>query len=241
MKDNGEGVGYQTLSLITQAGSAVLTMKHAQDCQVPIILAAMAIESFFNELADCVTRFAQENEPEAIVALGQILTEAEAANAQVSLKYTLTHFALTGKAINRGGSPFQDFALLVRVRNALVHSKPTPYSMNPTPENAHSLIKQLIARGILEKEVARKRGPSTRYILSPAVSIWAYETAWNVVEHLVSLFPEGGSVAPIVRAVFDGTGRTSLSNSDIKVLDNLEILDRLESLGWSGGGNPRSR
>jgi hypothetical protein len=57
---------------------------------------------------------------EAIVALGQILTEVEAANAQVSLKYTLTHFALTGKPVNRGMSPFQDFALLVRVRNALV-------------------------------------------------------------------------------------------------------------------------
>ena len=44
--------------------------------------------------------------------------------ASLLSRLALSNWILTGKSVDRSSSPFQDFALLVGLRNDLVHFKP---------------------------------------------------------------------------------------------------------------------
>ena len=91
-----------------------------------IIFSAIAAEAFPNDLATWAAYEVNGDKrvsPQLAAAV-EILTQAESDRVQIKLKYQLVYYALTGLALPKGKPPFQDFAFLVDLRNALVHHKP---------------------------------------------------------------------------------------------------------------------
>ena len=68
--------------------------------------------------------FKAPQSPEWTKALCEILTEAEKSRASIEAKFQLANFILAGRTFDKGIVPFQNFALLVDVRNLIVHAKP---------------------------------------------------------------------------------------------------------------------
>jgi hypothetical protein len=50
------------------------------------------------------------------------------------LKYLLSYSILSGRPCNKGGSPYQDFSLLIEARNLLRHMKPSDFSGEAKPD-----------------------------------------------------------------------------------------------------------
>ena len=90
-----------------------------------IVFATVSAEAFINELhhLSCMWADAPKS-AEWTKALCQILGEAEKSRASIEAKFQFAHFILIGRTFDRGAAPFQHFALLVAVRNLIVHAKP---------------------------------------------------------------------------------------------------------------------
>ena len=90
-----------------------------------IVFATVSAEAFINELHHTACIWASRPEsPEWTKALCEILGEAEKSRSSIESKYQLAKFILSGRAFDKGAAPFQNFALLVDVRNLIVHAKP---------------------------------------------------------------------------------------------------------------------
>jgi len=96
---------------------------------VAIIMAATAAEAFINELADYLHVLRDSRAwapiPPTLVACADVVKEVADTHGSVTLKYLVASFALTGRTFDKGAPPFQDFAELIKLRNAIVHLKPS--------------------------------------------------------------------------------------------------------------------
>lgn len=104
--------------------TASAEMQVRRDALVTIVLATISTEAFINEFHHLAKDQSGPAAPGWINALGDVLGEAEESRASIESKYQLARFILTGQPFDRGASPFQDFALLISVRNLIVHAKP---------------------------------------------------------------------------------------------------------------------
>lgn len=94
------------------------------DALTSIVFAAASLEAFMNELtAYLAFIIGSRDVPDWAVTLHHILDEAEEYHASIQMKYLLTSFVLTGKSFSKGDSVYQAFDLLMKLRNAVVHTK----------------------------------------------------------------------------------------------------------------------
>jgi hypothetical protein len=113
----------------------------------------------------------------------------------------VAYFALTGRAVDQGTQPYQDFVLLVKLRNAFVHAKPISFALTPDAQDT-GIASQLCSRGVIARESATRFGPWIRHVLCPEVVAWGYNTAVDVIRHITLLFPNNGEVGRVVRGIF---------------------------------------
>jgi hypothetical protein len=99
-----------------------------------ILFAMISTEAFINELGLLVSG---EKDHLAVPGwertLSDLLDEAEKSRISITSKYQLAKFILSGQPFDRGSKPFQDFALLVDVRNLLVHARPLTAIVRKNP------------------------------------------------------------------------------------------------------------
>ena len=124
--------------------------------------------------------------PEAVL-FGQVMGDAEEAHVRLESKFTLAKWIMAGRNVNRGGQPYQDFALLMRLRNDLVHTKPNKLFIygEMTNERAHrELVTKFRAKNILANDA--HTGSWTYLAQTKAVAEWSCRTAAHVVDDLCS-------------------------------------------------------
>jgi hypothetical protein len=97
------------------------------------------------------------------------------------LKLVLVSQLLFGKKFERGKQPLQDFALLCRVRNDVVHFK--------MQFQEPKYIRSLCDRKIALVDEADEVGPWPHKLSSSEGIRWAHNTACAVVHQLVSFIP----------------------------------------------------
>jgi hypothetical protein len=140
------------------------------DSIVTIVTAAASTEAFINEFAEhiAIFRAAQlEGLPPNMITCSDVIEELEESKAPVTVKYLIASQIL-GAAFAKDAAPFQDFAMLIQLRNAIMHAKPA------TNESSHQGPKSLI----LSRSVEMQRGSNpalnslgsiaSRYPASPA-------------------------------------------------------------------------
>jgi hypothetical protein len=146
---------------------------------VALILSAISLEAFLNEMVELASFSSDESEPEEIRAFAGILRDLEQQRAQIGLKVQIAHYVLKKKKLNRGESPHQDFALLMDLRNALVHKKPEKWTwMGDDQEyEPHTLVKRLADRKVIPPPSTDEPPQLFILICSPEVAHWSYNVA----------------------------------------------------------------
>jgi hypothetical protein len=138
------------------------------------VSAVSALEAFVNEtLLSDSARFLLKDSPLWDIDGGTL------EKMDLGVKLVLIPYLLFQKTFKRSEQPYQDFALLVRVRNDIVH-----YKMQKT---SPKYVSQLVATGVALKQ-DHIVWPSRLSCVHGIV--WANNAACKVVHGLVALVPE---------------------------------------------------
>ena len=170
-----------------------------------IVFSVISLEAFLNEARE-VAHDVRDNpsEPEVVAAFSRLMEDAD--RLSLESKFILSNWLLTGKRADTGSPPYQDFSLLVNLRNALVHFDPNePWN---TFEEAAALRQKKIITSLESKNILATKvwglGSWTSSIETKAVAEWACNAASQMVLDFVGKLPQRGQWAFTVGHVHHG-------------------------------------
>lgn len=165
-----------------------------------IIMSAASVEGFINELLEELQfelhGSSPHKMPRKLRVLARLAEELDHRNASVSLKLQLYVGCLRTEPWNTGHSMYQDFDLLLKLRNALVHSRPERLSitelegsrLQPLVERLHSRVPLRLPEA--GERFVRMLGPAL-VVQQPEVAQWAFATAERTCLALAECMPRG--------------------------------------------------
>jgi hypothetical protein len=190
--------------------------QHNREALASIVLAAISSESFINELAEAAVLAPEP--PAHLKALGTMLAEAEKSRVSVESKYHLAKFVLTGEPFDKGASPYQEFALLIDLRNRLLHSKPLEAKLVRNDEGEFvwtepPLMRRLQSARIVHvdntlKEAAKRNNADVliadmlHQVSSQGVALWACRAVSAIVNNLLDSLPTGSQCAALAEIAY---------------------------------------
>lgn len=154
---------------------------------VSILFGCACVESVLNHVLYELRTVPAEHLPQGYEQVSMLAREAGLQDDRLPWDRKVRVLALgaTGQALDLGRAPFQEFSLLVGLRNWIVHLQPeevvVKYDNDERPtrlvtDEPHRLIQELIRRKVIDR-VDGPAGPSlVGAVRSPAVARWA--TAW---------------------------------------------------------------
>ena len=166
-----------------------------------IIMSALAVEAFINELAEMADMVQLSREGIASTAadllqdLANALSEVENDKGSTALKYQMAYKILSGHTFPRGDSPFQEFRQLFKLRDLLVHLRPGDrHSSSGHVEPRESLIRDFQHKGLTR---TRGRGPGDplggtswlQEIETAQMAAWAYCAACGIIRTVGEAIP----------------------------------------------------
>jgi hypothetical protein len=164
---------------------------NAADAVVAIVFSVLAVESFLNEVLERLRFDPDKDKPD----MDRARTVSEAAdlfdkNASMALKIQILSASLSGCTMDRGAQPYQDFDLLVAVRNALVHYRPEVLSEDGEQERLRSLRGRLREKKLVPPDSpdAPPR-PVFADMASPPVAEWGLDAALAMIRAVARLMP----------------------------------------------------
>ncbi len=193
--------------------------QHEREALSSIVLAVISCESFINELPEIAKQWSSDaRRPGWLKAVTQMLEQAEQSRASIESKYQLAKFIFTAEPFDKGAMPFQDFALLIEVRNILIHAKPLEVSLERDDNGEFVWKTPLLMRrlqaarivGVAENlKDAVKRNNADKLIAdmlsqisSKAVALWACRTASATVNAVLNSVPSDSSLARYLEHVY---------------------------------------
>jgi len=159
---------------------------------VSLVFSVVAVEAFLNEATEMALGFLDiPSEPQGIAVFTECMADAERSRLPLESKLGLAKWVLAGTRLDRGVQPFQDFLLMIRLRNNLVHFKANePYAQNDTAEEVHkNLIQKFRGRNLLAEDM--QPGSWIHAIETKAIANWCCRTTAQVVVDFVSNVPQG--------------------------------------------------
>ena len=173
------------------------------DALESVMFSVAALEGFVNEATELATYPVPPGSgetPSAVVSFAAILKEADESKAQLGLKFQLARLALIGETYDTSQLPYQDFALLIRLRNSLTHYRnQETFSLdqeNILTVSPPKILDQLQAKNITavfdgEKEVkGRVLTTWINRITTVAVARWSCQTASAMVYSILDGLPD---------------------------------------------------
>ena len=164
---------------------------------ISIIFSVVALEAFINELTELALdsrNYPQGLEHPAVTTFGEFMTEAESSHASLESKFLLGNWILTGQQSDKGTTTYQDFILLVSLRNTLLHFKANPaFEQGTRPEEVHQkLFNKFRSKNILAEDAQMSDGTWTFLVETKAVAEWSCRTAAQMVTVFCSRVPQCG-------------------------------------------------
>lgn len=163
-----------------------------------VLFAIAAMEAFINEaaeLASLATSCSSTPLPPEVASFRDLVRLAEEERSSLRTKYLLAHVALTGHPFNDGRPPFQDFGLLVSLRNEIAHYKPRERFSEDARGGLRveppRILAQLRARHITAQLEPGVQTTWLNVVATPAVAHWACSVARGVVTAIMNAVPSG--------------------------------------------------
>ena len=152
---------------------------------VSVIFSVIALESFVNEMTEHAQNMGS-SQPADVEVFAQMMGDAEEDHASLDFRLRLAHWILTGRTMDKGSQPYQDFALLLGLRNDLVHTRPNKLFTwgKTTNEEVHArLLKRFRDKNILAEEYSASW---THLVETRAVAEWSARTVAKMVNEVCS-------------------------------------------------------
>lgn len=162
-------------------------------------MAAASTEAFINEIAEHIAIYrtadwADDYVTPEMAACAEALAKLEGDKAQVPEKYLAASKILSGKAFPKSAAPFQDFATLTQLRNAIMHVKPATRAEKHLGTKITDALGQ---RRIATPNPAAKRKPGDaemhfawfNRLEVPKVADWAFKAARDIEAATLALIP----------------------------------------------------
>ena len=163
--------------------SALALSGPGEPCQIPIILSCVAIEAFLNEITEELRLGMSHPPPETVLAqLTDLLPLAQQERASVRFRMELVHAIATGQRLEKGKQPYQDYALAVRLRNALVHAGPVVN--DPADRDQRRIPGALRTRGLISEREASPNYSWRAAALQPKVATWCFNASVEMIQFL---------------------------------------------------------
>jgi hypothetical protein len=166
---------------------------------VSLVFAETALEAFLNESIELSYDWSHSTkEPQMVSSFAQLMSDFEKSRIPLESRFQLAHWLLAGRAYDKGAQPYQDFALLMRIRNALLHYKPDPALRIPGEEelygtpNSNSALDSLRSKNILAELPAVTQASWILIVGTRAVAEWACHTASQMVLDFLAKLPQSG-------------------------------------------------
>ena len=124
-----------------------------------------------------------------------MLSEVEDSRGSTNLKFLVGKLALVGKTFDKGANPYQDFAILLELRNSLVHLKfdrvKKGVQFNEISYDCPPVVGRLRSKNVLaEFEGAENVVASwVNQVSTPAVARWACNVIAAIVKEVVDSIP----------------------------------------------------
>lgn len=169
---------------------------------ISIVFSAATCEAFIAELAESAGSVLNDYggkiapEPSAVATFKDMHDEVEKSKGSLNLKYILGYELLSGQPINKGTPPYQDFALLLDLRNSLVHVKLDRFVFDNTNTvmimKYPPIVEKLRPKGILAPLPAPNTLRSWVSVVStPALSQWCVRSAAAMIVCMINVIPAG--------------------------------------------------
>jgi hypothetical protein len=188
-----------------RCGGAGRPIDASEAALTAVLFAALAAEAFLNELADLAEQFGRAGigDPPAVKAFAAAIGEAEKSRASPRLKLQVAAFFLAGAPLDRGAQPYQDFDLLLTIRDFVVHHKPVHFTWRDgVAHTDHAgLFRELRARNLVEERDPQMAASLLGDVSRPAVAAWAIGAGARVVQELVARIP-GGALSEFAKATY---------------------------------------
>lgn len=176
----------------TITASSNITGGHL-DAVVSIVFSSGTLEAFMHDavaLAEQALSSRICTAPSSVSLFVDALNEIETNWGSVKLKYMVAGAIFAGKPYDKGAPPYQDFALLIELRNALVHMKTKQISgllsvsnaIKPSPPGVVKKLPQDLLTGDDHKYWLDR-------ISTPALARWACNTAVSMIRSFVEIVP----------------------------------------------------
>src|ERR1035441_7765562 len=174
--------------------AAASSIKDPDFSIISIMFSVSALEAFINESVELARVVPTLDRQKVVDGYLAVMSELEERKEALLIKFHMGLLVLSGSTWNEGTQPFQDFKLLVTVRNHIVHMKADRWESKLTPRGSEprslDQYPKFIAAFQQRKIVgAPARGSWLELINDRRVATWACETAAKIAEAFVECVP----------------------------------------------------
>ena len=172
------------------------SLSDSSEAMPAIILAALSVECFLNDLAERFSMDLFRTECGEYSDAAHWLGVLETSKASTLKKIEAVYFVFRKVDIDRGAQPYQDVRLLFQLRNELAHRKPEStgdwgLANREKDHEPHKYVKELASRGIIELPPPNAPPVWSQFVLTASTAKWSYNTATGMMQFLTELFPPG--------------------------------------------------
>ena len=179
------------------------------DALVSVVFSVSALEAFINEIATLASMGPQRRGPSTLL-LGDLLKEIEAGQGSIQSKFSLAKSILSGQPYDKSAQPYQDFQLLIGLRNHLVHVRDlsevvTSFSLEEGWQlrDSSRMADRLRSRNIIAEESGGFPAP-IEHFLTRGVAKWSCDTAALMAQSIISSISDDEELKSTVESVYLG-------------------------------------
>jgi len=192
------------LQEIEARGLANDQVPNQRESIIAIMFSALTVEAFVNEVGDYAAFSCERNpgfHPPEIEQLGTVLQELkdQRSGGSIETKYVMAKWLLRGTPYDRSAAPFQNFKLLVELRNTLVHipgvdlyeiTSTGPLDLRESPRIIRSLEPERILADETDPGPPPRRRSWIEQLLTRGMARWACISASAMIRSLVAAMPD---------------------------------------------------
>jgi hypothetical protein len=161
---------------------------------IAIVFAAASAEGYINEVAERVSLHGASAANADLQTLAAVLEDAESHRLSPETKFVLAKKFLAGVVYEKGKPPLQDFVLLSKVRNAIVHLRPgIAFEPSDIEQQENRLTRSLVGKGLLGSSPSDD--PLVTRLSTSVVAGFSCNAAAAIIRDIEADMPQDGKVA----------------------------------------------
>jgi len=175
--------------------------KAKSEARIAVVFAFIALETFINELSDFVNETPSDS---SLSALGSLMKDLNSARASIGERFQFARWILAKEPFDKDQQPYQDFLMLTKLRNTILHVPPDRTPSDPSEPRIDSLkfLETLRQKGL----IGDSRDAVASFlaeISTPEMARWACDTTAAMVRSIVEVLPSLADVPHVpIRFLF---------------------------------------